>query len=218
MVADAKATGVIVDGETIGADAVICAVPGTKVPDLIPDMPTETKRALGTISYSTECRVVIGLDQPPLPVGWHGALYPGDAATPLMLDRSVFLPSCAPPGKSILDLLVGRERAKELIPLDDDEIKREMLGAVRRNPPPGSALPNDDEILFCRVYRWEEALCMGEPGMLAAAAKIPGQIAGRIDNLFLAGDYTRVPSVNGALSSGRDAATEVADMLAARAS
>ena len=139
VVADGKATGVVVDGETIEADAVICAVPGTKVPDLIPELPDETRRALGTVSYSTGCRVVMGLDRSPLPPGWHGALYPEDDDTPLMLDRSVFLPSCAPPGKSILDLLIGRDRARELIPLEDDEIKREMLGAVRRNAPPGSA-------------------------------------------------------------------------------
>ena len=218
VVADGRAAGVVMDGETIEADAVICAVPGTRVPDLIPELPEETLRALGTVSYSTGCRVVIGLDRSPLPPGWHGALYPEDDDTPLLLDRSVFLPSCAPPGKSILDLLVGRDRARELIPLDDEEIKRELLGAARRNAPPGSALPGDDEGLFYRVYRWEEALCMGEPGMLAAVAEIPGQLAGRIDNLFLAGDYMRVPSVNGALSSGRDAANEVADLLASRAS
>ena len=52
--------------------------------------------------------------------------------------------------------------------------------------------------------------------MLAEMAKIPVQRAGRIDNLFLAGDYMRVPSVNGALSSGCDTATEVADLLATR--
>ena len=217
VVAEGRATGVVVDGETIEADAVICAVPGTKVPGLIPELPEETRRALSTVSYSTGCRVVIGLDHPPLPPGWHGALYPEDEDTPLLLDRSVFLPSCAPPGKSILDLLIGRERAKELIPLDDDEIKRQLLGAVRRNAPPGSSLPGDDEGLFYRVYRWEEALCMGTPGMLAAVANIPKQLAGRIDNLFLAGDYMRVPSVNGALSSGRSAAIEVADLLESRA-
>ena len=55
---------------------------------------------------------------------------------------------------------------------------------------------------------------MGTPGMLAAMVNIPGQLAGRIDNLFLAGDYMRVPSVNGALSSGRSAAIEVASLLA----
>ena len=217
VVKDGKATSVVVDGETIEADAVICAVPGTKVPDLIPELPAETRRALGAVSYSTGCRVVIGLDHSPLPPGWHGALYPEDDDAPLLLDRAVFLPDCAPPGKGLLDLLIGRDRAKELIPLADDEIKRELLGAARRNAPPGSALPGDDEGLFYRVYRWEEALCMGTPGMLAAMAKIPGQLAGRIDNLFLAGDYMGVPSVNGALSSGERAAGEAADLLASRA-
>ena len=43
---------------------------------------------------------------------------------------------------------------------------------------------------------------MGSPGMLAAMAEVPGQLAAHIDNLFLAGDYMRVPSVNGALASG----------------
>ncbi|MCY4448806.1 MAG: NAD(P)/FAD-dependent oxidoreductase [Chloroflexi bacterium] len=216
VAADGEAAGVIVDGETIKADAVICAVPGTKVPDLIPDLPEETRRALSTVSYSTGCRVVIGLDHAPLPPGWHGALYPEDDDTPLLLDRCAFLPACAPPGKSILDLLIGRDRAKELIPLDDDEIKRQLLGAARRKAPPGSALPGDDEGLFFRVYRWEQALCMGDPGMLAAMANVPGQMAGRFDNLFLAGDYMRVPSVNGALSSGYSTGMQVADLLESR--
>ena len=217
VVADGTVMGVVVDGETIEADAVICAVPGTKVPELIPELPAETRRALSTISYSTGCRVVIGLDHSPLPPGWHGALFPENDDTPLLLDRSVFLPACTPPGKSLLDLLIGRDRAKQLIPLDDAEIKRELLGAARRKAPPGSALPGDDEGLFYRVYRWEEALCMGTPGMLAEMANVPGQLAGSIDNLFLAGDYMGVPSVNGALSSGERAAHEVADLLASRA-
>ncbi len=218
VVSGGRATGVVLDGETVEADAVICAVPGTKVQDLVLDLPAETRRALSTVSYSTGCRVVMGLDHSPLPPGWHGALYPEDDDTPLLLDRSVFLPSCAPPGKSILDLLIGRDRARELITLDDDEIKRELLGAARRKAPPGSALPGDDEGLFYRVYRWEEALCMGTPGMLASMAKVPGQLAGSIDNLFLAGDYMGVPSVNGALSSGSSAAIEAADLLESRAS
>ena len=217
VVEGGAATGVVVEGETIEADAVICAVPGTRVSGLIPELPEATQRALGAVSYSTGCRVVIGLDHSPLPPGWHGALFPEDDDTPLLLDRSVFLPACAPPGKSLLDLLIGRDRARELIPLADEEIKRELLGAARRKAPPGSALPEDDEGLFYRVYRWEEALCMGTPGMLAALAHVPEQLAGHIDSLFLAGDYMGIPSVNGALSSGESAANHAADLLASRA-
>lgn len=207
VIRDGRVTGVVTQEGLVRADAVICAVPATRVPEIIPDLPTGIRNTLGSVVYSSGCRVVIGLDRPPLPPGWHGALYPEDD-TPLLLDRSINLPACAPPGKSTLDLLVGRERAEELLPLDDDEIKRRMLRDVRRNPPPGSALPNDEEGLFTRVYRWPEAVCMGPPGMFKAVAEMRRRLRREVPNLFLAGDYMRVPSVNGALASGIGAARD----------
>ena len=215
VIRDGIVTSVIVDDGPIEADAVICAIPATKVPDIIPDLAAAIRHALGKVTYSRGCRVVIGLDHPPLPPGWHGALYPEDDP-PLLLDRSINLPACAPPGKSTLDLLVGRDRAEELFPLDDEEIKRQMLRDARRTPPPGSTLPGDDEGLFSRVYRWREAVCMGPPGMFKAVTDMRRQLDRDIRNLFLAGDYMRVPSVNGALASGVDAAREVAELLASR--
>ena len=53
---------------------------------------------------------------------------------------------------------------------------------------------------------------MGLPEMLAALADVPGQLAGHIDNLYLAGDYMGIPSVNGALSTGESTANQVADL------
>ncbi len=212
---DGAATGVVIDDSEIDADAVICAVPATKVSGIIPDLPHTVRKSLDNVTYSSGCRVVIGLDRPPLPEGWHAVLYPEDD-TPMLLDRSINLPSCAPPGKSTLDLIVGRDRAKELIPMSDEEIKRAVLADARRKAPPGSALPADDEGLFYRVFRWEEAVCMGPPGMFTAVADVRRQIRRDISNLSLAGDYMRVPSVNGALASGVSTAEEVADMLAAR--
>ena len=213
VVRDGIVTGVIVDEGFIEADAVICAVPATEVPEIIPDLPEEIRRTLGNVTYSSGCRVVIGLDHPPLPVGWSGALYPEDD-TPLLLDRSVNLPSSAPRGKSTLDLLVGRDRAAELIPLDDEQIKRQVLEDAHRHPPPGSSIPTYGEGLFSRVYRWKQAVCMGPPGMFTAVADIPSQLGQSINNLFLAGDYTRVPSVNGALASGVHAAETIANLIA----
>ena len=216
VVRDGAATGVATDDGPVDADAVICAVPGTRLAGIVPDLPNGIRQALDKVVYSCGCRVVIGLDRPPLPAGWHGAVYPEDD-TPLLLDRSINLPACVPPGKSTLDMMVGRDRAEELLPLDDDQIRRAMLDDARRFPPPGSALPTDHEGIFTRVYRWKEAVCMGAPGMFAAVAEMRRELErGEIKNLFLAGDYMRVPSVNGALASGIDAANEAADLLERR--
>ena len=214
VIENGAATSVIIDDGPIEADAVICATSATQVPAIIPDLPDGIRRVLSKVTYSRGCRAVIGLDHPPLPPGWHGALYPEDE-TPLLLDRSINLPACVPPGKSTLDLIVGRGRAEELFPLGDEEVARQLLSDARRNPPPGSALPGDGEGLFTRVYRWREAVCMGAPGMFKAVAQMR-QRDRDVKNLFLAGDYMRVPSVNGALASGADAAKEATELLAAR--
>ena len=214
---DGQVTCVVVDSGPIAADAVICAVTATKVAGIIPDLPEVIHQELSKVNYSQGCRVVIGLDQRPLPPGWHGALYPEDE-TPLLLDRSINLPGCVPPGKCTLDMLVGRERAAQLFPLDDQEIEREMLQAAMRNPPPGSALPNPGEGLFSRVYRWDEAVCMGPPGMFKAMANLPAKLSQEVSNLFLAGDYMEIPSINGALVSGINSANEVIKMLESRSS
>lgn len=215
IVRDGMATGVITDAGQIDADAVICAVPAPKVLELVPDLPSGIRHALGRVTYSSGIRVVVGLDHRPLPAGWSVALYPEDD-TPALLDRTVNLPACAPPGKSTLDLWVGSERAEELMPLDDEEIKRQLLRDARRNPPPGSALPAADEVLFSRVYRWHEAVCMCRPGMFTAIVNMRHQLNREIRNLFLAGDYMRSPIVNGAMASGIDAAGEAAEVLASR--
>ena len=216
VIRDGLATSVITDHERIDADAVICAVPAPKALHLIPDLPSRIRHALGKVTYSRGIRVVIGLDHRALPAGWHVAFYPEDDKTPALLDRTINLPACAPPGKSTLDLWIGRDRAEELLPLDDEEIKRQLLRAARRNPPPGSRLPGDDEGLFTRVYRWNEAVCMCQPGMLTAIVEMRRQLRQDIKNLFIAGDYMLSPSVNGALASGVDAANEVAGLLASR--
>lgn len=215
VIDNGAATQVILDDGPIEADAVICAVPATKVASIVPDLPAGIRRALDKVAYSRGCRVIVGLDRPALPPGWHGALYPEDE-TPLILDRSINLPGCAPPGKSTLDLLVGRDRAEEMFPLDDEEIKRRLLRDARRNPPPGSNLPDDDEGLFTRVYRWPEAVCIAPPGMFKAIAEMRRDHGRDVANLFLAGDYMRMPSVNGALASGIDAANAVAEYFASR--
>lgn len=206
---DGLASTVDVDGETIKADAVICATTSTIASRIIPDLPKPILDAIGKIEYSVGCRVVIGLKKRPLPSGLTAVMFPEDE-TPLILDRSSYLQACVPPGTATLDLMVGKDRAKELLPLDDDEIKSQMLRDVRQKAPPGSNIPQDDEGIFTRVYRWSEAVGITPPGALKAVSGALRMHGSYIPNLFLAGDYTRMPSVNGAVASGRDAANEAA--------
>lgn len=203
------------DGQIDDMDAVICTVPAGKVSGLIPKLPDEIRSALDMVTYSVGTRVVMGLDKPPLPPGIWGALYNTKSETLLLLDRSINLPKCVPPGKHTLDIISGRNRGVELNHLSDDEIKHRMLGDARRNAPPGSNIPADDEGIFTNIYRWDPAICVAKPGMFKAMLRMREELPKRIDNLFLAGDYTRVPVVNGALTSGVEAGDDVARMLAA---
>ncbi len=205
-------TNVVLDDGSIEADAVVCATSATTALELMPGLPDGMSNALRKVVYSRGCRVVIGLDYHPLPPGLLGMLFPEDD-TPLLLDRSLSLPSCVPPGKGSLDMLVGGDRAEELFELEDQEIKRRLLRDARRRLPAGTRLPADDEGLFTRIYRWREAVCLAPPGMLKAIADMRQNHARKVGNLFLAGDYMRIPSVNGALASGIGAAEEVAQHL-----
>ena len=110
-------------------------------------------------------------------------------------------PDATPPGKTMIHVLVIGEHARALFALEDDEIIRRVLKEMRRFFP---AIP--EHPLFAKVYRWPEALCLSPGGMLremhGVRARMPENTAG----LFLAGNYTRLPSLNGAIKSGIEAA------------
>ena len=57
---------------------------------------------------------------------------------------------------------------------------------------------------------------MAPPGMFRSMAEVPCLLHQTIGNLFLAGDYMQIPSVNGALASGIAAAEEIVNRFASR--
>ena len=212
VIENGKAAGVVTDDGFVEADAVISGVPATKALEIMPDLPERIRGALGMVQYSFGIRVVLGLNRRPLPPGWSVALYPEDG-TPSLLDRTVNLPECAPPGKSLLDLWVGEDRAKDLLELDDEQIVRTLLADAHGKAPPGSALPRYEDAVFARVYRWREAVCKGLPGMFTAIKQMRKDLTEDLQNLRIVGDFMRSPIVNGAITSGVETANEVADLL-----
>ena len=204
MVENGAVTGVVTAaGETIPADAVICATTASAAARIVPDLPEEAKEALKQVTYGTCCNVAFGLGTNILPEDSHAGLFPPGAPTFLTMvtDLKAMAPDAAPPGKTLVHALVTGDRAKEFFALNDEEIVHRTIEEMHRFFP---AMPESP--LFARVYRWPEAICLAPGGMLKKLHDIHISQPGGMRGLFLAGDYTRLPSLNGAMKSGVEAA------------
>lgn len=190
-------------GEKIGADAVICATTASAAARIIPDAPQELRAVLERVSYSACLYVAVGLDRNILAEGSHAALFPPDSPTFLTMVTNLMAtaPDAAPPGKTLVHALVIDQDARELFPLGDGEIARRVIEEMRRFFP---HLPENP--LFARVYRWPEAMCLAPGGMLKDIYEMRIRQRNGTRGLFLSGDYTRLPSLNGAMKSGLEAA------------
>lgn len=122
-----------------------------------------------------------------------------------MSNSAVLAPESVPEGKALIDALVIDKQAEELFALNDEQVGERVLAEIRKYVPAMSKEP-----LFIRVYRWDEAVCLAPGGMMTALAQVRRQSLDHVKGLFLAGEYMGVPSTNGALRSGIDAADDCA--------
>ena len=211
---DGRARGVVTaGGETIEADAVICATTASAAANILPDLPGEFRGVLERVRYSSCCNIAFGLDANILADGSHAGLFPPGAPTFLTMVTNLahLTPEAAPPGKTLVHAVVVAEQARALFALGDDEIARRVTEEMRRFFP---AMP--ERPLFTRVYRWPEALCLMPGGMLRELHDLRTRLPERVRGLFLAGDYTRLPSLNGAIKSGIEAAEGTLSYVASR--
>ena len=201
---DGRARGVVtVSGDTIEADAVICATTASAAARIVPQLPGELRAVLERVSYSSCCNVAFGLDENILAEGSHAGLFPPGSPTFLTMvtNLAAMTPDASPSGKTLVHALVIGEHARTLFALDDDEIVRRVIDEMCRFFP---AMP--EHPLFARVYRWPEALCLSPGAMLRDMHDMRTRLHGCIRGVFLAGDYTHLPSLNGAMKSGVEAA------------
>lgn len=110
----------------------------------------------------------------------------------------------APPGRGLVHAFSHGRHARRLNALGDADIRSTLLAEVRRILP---AMPGQP--LFTAVRRWDEAVCLAPPGMLTAMQRLRRHHYRDLPGLFLAGEYLGMPSVEGALRSGLDAAAAV---------
>lgn len=212
VVQEGRVTGVMTGHGFVEAAAVICATTATVALKIAPDLPESTRRVLHTVTYSRGCHMVLGTDRPTLPDGWFGVSFPRRVGLSLVNCNEGALKAThsAPPGRSYLSafLFDAGGRAGDPLASSDEEIERDTIAGLRRS---GIRLP--ETLLFSRVYRWPEAVCLAPGGMLREVERMRHSEHPDCSGLFLAGEYMRLPSVNGALVSGIDAADKAIRFL-----
>ncbi len=208
VIRDGAVAGVRTGSGLLAADAVICATTATEARRLLPGLPRDVDRALGMVTYSSNCRVAFGVDGPVLPDRCWFVTLPRREGSFLVdcSDATVKSPQVASgfPG-SVIHAECASARAEYLSALPDGEVRQRFLAEIRR------FLPDMPEPRFARVYRWKEAVCLMPGGALTAIDRARRSLPDHVRGLALAGEYTHVPSVNGAAASGIAA---VEDLLA----
>ena len=206
VVRDGVVCGVEAEDGLHQADAVICASPATTARRIIPSLPEEVSDALGEVTYSSCCHVVFGVEGHPLDKGIYLIMIPTEAGFKLgcVADATLAAPRSAPEGMGLIQAYYPEQHSDELFALTDAEITQRCIEEIRQVVP---EMPR--EPLFSRVYRWTEAACLHPGGTLAAMHRLrSGSVPGS-EGLFLAGEYTYIPGVEGALRSGIVAAENV---------
>ncbi len=196
----------LADGDSIHADAVICAAPAYAAARIVATIAPAVAKTLGEISYASAATVNLtfrdsDFDGPPRAFGFvvpaieHRRIIAGSFSSFKFEGR-------APAGAILARAFVGGEMSHEMMSLSDDE----MVAAVRdefRALLGVSAAPG-----FAEVRRWPDSMPQYEVGHLARVAEIERAVAD-IPAFAIAGAAYRGVGIPDCIRSGEDAADAI---------
>ena len=196
----------LASGESIDADAVICAAPAYAAARIVAAIAPAAAKMLAEISYASAATVNLtfresDFDGPPRAFGFvvpaieHRRIIAGSFSSFKFEGR-------APAGAILARAFVGGEMSREMMSLSDDE----MVAAVRdefRALLGVSAAPG-----FAEVRRWPDSMPQYEVGHLARVAEIERAVA-EIPAFAIAGAAYRGVGIPDCIRSGEDAADAI---------
>ncbi|RRR74771.1 MAG: FAD-dependent oxidoreductase [Candidatus Viridilinea halotolerans] len=193
------------DGQALSyaAAGVVVATTASVVPQLLPWLRAEQRAFFAAIHYSATVNLAVGTRRR-LPNDLYGLLFPR-RETPFLASatlQTVKEGRFAPRGRDLICLHMSGPASVALREYDDATLSRVMLSELRRLVPQYDPTPHAE---FQRVYRCAEALPEFDVGTFRRMANFfRGGI--EVPNLVFAGDYLGGPFVEGAITSGEQAA------------
>ncbi len=204
------------DGQTqfIQADGVVCATTASVVPKIISGLSEQQIAFFSSINYSSTVVVARTYKKEQL-LSDMGIAFPRE-------EKSKLAAVTASPELAGHKLVLGTVKAyasdadgKELCNKSDEEIARVLTDAMK--PIRQLVLHKDAVPISTHIQRWPEAIPMFEPGHVK---KLKSFASGAIENptqaLVFAGDYIGGPYIEGAFTSGLQAAKRLDKQLSGR--
>jgi oxygen-dependent protoporphyrinogen oxidase len=196
-------------------DAVILAVPAHVAAATVKPVSSELAAELAGIPYADAVVVSVGFrrDQIAHPLDGFGVVVPAQERRSILAISfgSVKFSGRAPAGQVLLRVFVGGACQPELARLDDDSMRRLVLGEL------GELLGARGEPSVCDIARWPASMPQYHLGHLDRIARIDRLVAD-LPGLALAGNAYRGVGIAQCIRSGQQAAeTVTAAGLGARA-
>ena len=195
---------------SLQADGLVVATTASEVPKLLPWLDAERQAFFRAVRYSSTVNLAVGV-QGQLPRQLYGLLFPR-RETPFLASatvQSVKGASFAPDGHDLICLHLSGPATLALQQYDDATLSRLMLSDLRRLAPNYDPTPT---LQMQRLYRCHEALPEFDVGSFQRLARF-ARGAIEPDRLVFAGDYLGGPFVEGAVTSGQQAAERLLTQL-----
>ena len=184
--------------------AVVCA-PAFAAAEILGGLDAELAAQLARVEYTPIAVVGLGYRSCPVPLEGFGLLTTSAARVPILgvtWDSSIF-PDRAPPGGCVLRVMIGGQRAPELVALGE----RELIETARAGLRATMQLDREPDVTFVR--RWPRGIPAYSPGHLAVVDAIFARVA-RIPGLHLNGNAYRGVAMNDCARESRELALRIA--------
>lgn len=194
------------------ADGIVCATPAPHVSTLFPNLNAKQRAFFAAIHYSSAVNASLRLNHQ-LPSAPYGFVCSDREMKYLSAANIVSAknPQQIPRGKDVVALFSASQELLE----SDDEFVQKKLWADLQSTGLIHSLRDEDEFIDCSVYRWHLALPDFDVGHFKRLKSFAdGEIES--DRIVFAGDYLGGPFLEGAITSGLEAAQRLLERLNAR--
>lgn len=196
------------------SDGIVCTVPAPAVPTLFPELSPKRRAFFEAIDYSATVMVASARPRPArsrLGSFFVPRTQSGFDCLAAAASQSHENPEQIPAGCELLRLFATDASARQLLHAEGPVIRDRLVADLHR-----AGCPPADEELFYRVHRWPKALPVFDVGHFRRLKYFAdgGIEAGGV---VFAGDYLGGPFIEGAVTSGLDAAHRLLDRLSSKA-